>query len=76
MRSFNDMIKDAREELKAGLAKCTEGQQHLFKQMYAPAPFDMPIDEVVDVMPEFKLKWAMEQVSRTLDKPVAPKETV
>ena len=60
--------KFARDELKAGLATCTEGQQRLFKQMYAHGKMHLPIDAAVDAMPEDKLSWVMDQVQKTLDK--------
>ena len=60
----NTLQKFARDELKKGLAKCTESQQLLFKRMYANGNLEMPIDEIVDNMPEGKLDWAMQQVER------------
>lgn len=66
----------AREQLKMGLLQCTEAEQTLFKRMYAfPSGYcqrseqphlDMSIDEVVTVIPEEKLDWAMQQVQNTL----------
>lgn len=56
----------AREELKAGLSLCTEAQQLLFKRMYSHKELGKSIDEVVDLIPEDKLDWAMQQVERTL----------
>lgn len=64
----------ARQQLKDTLAKCTEGNRHVFKLMYSrktddsAADLDKPIDAVVDAMPIAKLDWAMEQVERTLAK--------
>jgi hypothetical protein len=58
----------ARHELKAGLAKCTEDQQLLFKRMYSHKNPTLPIDEVVDRMPVGKLENAMDQVERTVIK--------
>lgn len=55
----------ARSELKKGLAQCTEAQQHIFKRMYSHDNLDMPINDIVDAIPEDKLSWAMEQVRRT-----------
>jgi hypothetical protein len=72
---MNDQIeKFARQTLKDGLAQCTEGQQGLFKRMYAFKDQSLSIDEVVDLMPPEKLDWAMQQVQSTLDK-AAKRET-
>ena len=66
---MNDAIQDfARTQLKEMLAKCTEGQQRLFKQMYSFKDMALGIDDVVDNMPEDKLDWAMQQCQRTLAK--------
>lgn len=56
----------ARSEIKKGLAQCTEGQQMVFKRMYAHKNLDMPIDQVVNGIPIEKLDWAMQQVERTV----------
>jgi len=58
----------AREQLKEGLAKCTDGNILLFKRMYSHENLELPISEVVDNMPDEKLDWAMRQVERTLIK--------
>lgn len=65
------LSKFAREQLKLNLAKCTEAQQHLFKQMYCHENLDWPIEQCVDAMSDDKLDWAMQQVERTLEKAVA-----
>ncbi len=58
----------ARENLKRGLAQCTEGQQLIFKKMYSFKDLEKDINDVVDNMPEEKLDWAMQQVDSTLIK--------
>ena len=58
----------ARDILKEGLAQCSDGEQLLFKRMYAHGNLDMSIDEVVNNMDTDRLDWAMDQVKRTLDK--------
>lgn len=58
----------ARQQLKEGLAQCSEAQRHLFKQMYSHKDLQRPIDEVVEAMPDDKLDWAMQQVESTLAK--------
>jgi len=56
----------ARKYLKENIAKCTEGQIHVFKMMYSPVNPDLSIDKVVDQMPDEKLDWAMSQVKNTI----------
>lgn len=56
----------ARNELKAGLSKCSETQQLLFKRIYSYKNIDLPINDVVDQMPNEKLDWAMQQVEKTI----------
>jgi len=65
----------ARTEIKNGLAKLTEAQRRIFKLMYAPFEKGKTvkeriekysINEVVDLIEEDKLDWAMQQVQRTL----------
>lgn len=66
---MNEVLQQfARNELKAGLAKCTPAQQDLFKRIYANGKLDLPINTVVDRMPEEKLDRAMDQVARTVQK--------
>jgi hypothetical protein len=66
---MNDELQAyARETLKKWLAQCTEAQQMLFKRMYAHGKLDLPIDKVVELMPEERLSRAMEQVEATLVK--------
>ena len=71
-----------RDALKTDLQKCTPKQQEIFKRMYAHWAEDVartrtppndemlsiPIDEVVDNMPEGRLDWAMQQVNRSMEK--------
>jgi hypothetical protein len=64
----NQLVVFARETLKTDLQQCTEGQQSLFRRMYAFGKDELTLDEVVDSMPEEKLDWAMQQVERTLEK--------
>jgi len=40
----------------------------VFKRIYANSNLELPIDKVVDNMPESKLDWAMQQVENTLRK--------
>lgn len=65
----------ARDTLKADLQKCTDGQQLLFKRMYAHKNLDRSIEWVVDHMESEKLDWAMQQVQRTLAKQAAKEES-
>lgn len=70
-----------RAELKARLEECTPGQREVFVRMYGPrehlrdkflynvaAIAKNNIDMVVDKMPEDKLDWALQQITRTLNK--------
>lgn len=64
---MNDQLQNfARAELKKGLSQCNESEQMLFKKMYSHDNLQRPIGEVVDLMPEENLDWAMRQVSSTL----------
>jgi len=66
---MNNQLQDfARQQLKDGLAQCTEAQQMLFKRMYSHKNLEASINDVVDAMPEDKLDWAMQQVERSLTK--------
>ena len=56
----------ARDTLKSDLAKFPEGWQIKFKLMYRSK--EMDINEVVDVMSEEKLDWAMQQVANSIEK--------
>jgi hypothetical protein len=58
----------ARNYLKVLIARCTEPQQLLFKRMYSHKNLDLPINEVIDNMPDEKLDWAVSQCERTVNK--------
>ena len=62
------MQEFARNTLKDGLAQLPEGHQKMFKRMYSPNNLDAQISDVVELMPEDKLDWAMQQVERSLAK--------
>ena len=70
----NQMQEFARSTLKDGLAQCTENQQFLFKRMYAHGKVEIPINAVIDQMPDDKLDWAMQQVEGTLKKKASNKQ--
>jgi hypothetical protein len=74
---MNNQLQDyAREQLKAGLAQLPENWQRTFKLMYGrdngkrsvENTVALPINDVVDIMPEDKLDWAMQQVENSLKK--------
>lgn len=66
---MNETLKStAKEMLKELLAECTDGQQLMFKRMYCHRNLELPINEVVDQMPDDKIDWAMTQVERTVEK--------
>ena len=56
----NQTQKYARYTLKTNLAQCSDGQQFLFKRMYAKGKVELPIDTVVDNMDTDRLDWAMQ----------------
>jgi hypothetical protein len=60
--------KFAREKIKEGLAKLTQGNHHKFKMMYANGAMSLDVDDVVDAMPADKLDCALSQVENTLRK--------
>ena len=75
--TMNDSLKAyAKSELKEGLKLLPEGWQNKFKLMYGRAgglrsveeALAMPIEDVVDEMPEDKLDWAMTQVQNSIKK--------
>lgn len=64
---MNETLQNfARATLKEDIAKCTPEQQLLFKMMYSHKDLEKNIYAVIDDLPEEKLDWAMQQVSRTL----------
>ena len=72
---MNDQLQQfARRNLKEGLAQLPHGWQDTFRLMYARDngrrsvvdALAMPIDEVVDLVPEDKLDWAMQQLDNSL----------
>lgn len=66
---MNEQLQEfARMTLKSGLARCSEGEQLMFKKMYAHKNLEVDIDTAVDEMSETKLETAMDQVRRTLAK--------
>jgi hypothetical protein len=63
----NESLKNsAKDILKALLAKCTEGQQLMFKRMYANGNLCLPIDNVVDQMDPKKMDHAITQCERSV----------
>ena len=64
---MNSQLQEyARQQLKEGLAQLPDGHHVIFKRMYSHDNLDMPINDVVDNMPEDRLDWAMQQVERTI----------
>jgi hypothetical protein len=65
----NQTLKNAAKViLKDLLSQCTEGQQFIFKRMYSSKNLTLPINEVVDQMPDDKLDWAITQCEQTVNK--------
>lgn len=66
---MNKLLQEfARSNIKKGLSKLPEKYHHSFKRMYSPKNLELPINEVVDKMPEGKLDWAMRQIENSLEK--------
>lgn len=80
----NETLTNAGKQiLKDLLAQCTEPQQEMFKLMYArdngkrsiEDAKAMPINNVVDLMENEKIDWAITQCERTVEKnKIKPKE--
>jgi len=64
----DQMWEFARGKLKEGLAQLGEKHHTIFRRMYSPKDLTMPINDVVDQMPEGSLECAMGQIQRTIDK--------
>jgi hypothetical protein len=66
---MNETLKSAAKEILKGLlAECTEGQQMMFKRMYSHNNLELPINEVVDKLPDSKIDWAISQCENTVNK--------
>ena len=74
---MNNKLQDyAREQLKLGLAQLPGTWHRKFKLMYGrdngkrsvEQVVALQINDVVDIMPEDKLDWAMEQVENSIQK--------
>jgi len=64
----NQLQNFARSTLKEGLAKLPDNWKTIFKRMYSPNNIDIDINDIVDIIPEDDLDWAMQQVQNSLDK--------
>ena len=58
----------ARERIKEGLKSLPRGEQEMFKRFYAQGQLELPINIVVENMPDVKLDWALTQVQNSLKK--------
>ena len=66
---MNNQIQEfARNTLKSGLSQLPEDHQMMFKRMYSHKDLDADINDIIDVIPEDKLDWAMQQVERSIIK--------
>jgi hypothetical protein len=66
---MNDKIRDfARAEILFGLSQLPEANVTMFKKMYSHGNIELPIEQVVNKIPDDKLDWAMQQVENTLKK--------
>lgn len=57
--------KTKRDELKEVLSKLEPGSVHKFKRMYSPYNLEKDINDVVDDIPDKKIKWALQQCYNT-----------
>ena len=64
----SQLVAYARKKIKEGLSELSEGHQVVFKRLYSHENLELPIDEVVDNVPEEKLSWALTQVQNSLEK--------
>jgi hypothetical protein len=62
-----ELQKFARNTIKEGLALLPSSHQLIFKRMYSHKNLDADINHVVDIMPEDRLDWAMQQVKRSVE---------
>jgi len=66
---MNNQMKDfARKTIKEGLSKLPEDWQMMFIRMYSPDDLKVSVNDAVDIMPEAKLDWAMQQIENSLAK--------
>jgi hypothetical protein len=66
---MNELLKDSAKAILLDLLnQCTDGQQFVFKRMYSHGNLELPINKVVDNMPDEKLDWAISQCQRTINK--------
>lgn len=59
------IIRTVKNMMKTEIAKCTEGEQMLFKRMYSHKNLELPIDQVIDNMEGDKLDHAFDQIEKT-----------
>ena len=65
----SNIEQSIRNDIKIMLQSCTEGQQEMFKRMYAKnGNIELPISEVVDNMDSAKLDHAYTQTERSYNK--------
>jgi len=66
---MNNQMKDfARKTIKEGLSKLPENCQIMFIRMYSRDDLKVSVNDAVDIMPEAKLDWAMQQIENSLAK--------
>lgn len=70
----SQLVTYAREKIKEGLSELPEGHQAVFKRLYSHENLKLPIDKIVDNLPEGKLDWALTQIQNSLKKLQREKE--
>ena len=57
-----------RNEIKKGLSRCTQQQQYMFRRCFSHNNLELPLNDIVDNIPEDNLNVADGLVKRTLEK--------
>ena len=60
------VLKQTRKLMLSLIKTLTVSEQHRFKQMYANGHLYKPIEDVIKVMPDEKLDWALKQIVNTI----------
>jgi hypothetical protein len=54
-----------RKEIKRILEKLEPSNRSMFSRLYSPHDLEIPINEVVDTMPDGQISWALIQVKNS-----------
>lgn len=67
-QTLQRLLKEKREILLDMILKCSDDAQMVFRRMYSHKNLELPLSEVVAIMPEENLDWAIVQAENTLKK--------